>query len=172
MLVSIGQAPKTHSDVTDALLDCHERIRRFTALAVTLGSRPDLPVAETVYGVERVTRYFRLALPQHVRDEEESVLPRLKGRARLLDEALATMHAEHEAHVSALERLFTRLEDVRGAPLDTGARTALLDAATSLSAAFEEHLRAEEAIILPALRQYVPSEVRAAMLGELRARRA
>lgn len=172
MLISIGQGPKPPDDITDALLECHQRIRTFTALGVTLGSRPDLPDPEVRDAAARVERYFRVALPLHVRDEEESLLPRLHGLVPAVDEALAKMHAEHEQHHALLEQLFQALARVQAAPPDPAERARLLDATRALDAAFEPHLRLEETVIFPALRDRVDAPTRRLMLDELRARRS
>ncbi len=171
MLISIGKGPKPAADITDALLECHERIRSFTRLTLTLASRPELPESEVLDVAARIERYFQVALPLHVRDEEESLLPRLRGLEPAVDDALARMHAEHLEHGAVLQRLFAALADVKAAPLDTKARATLLDAGNALSAAFEPHLVTEEDVIFPALRRRLDASTRQAMLDELRARR-
>ena len=75
MLINIG-AKAGAEDLVSLLLECHHRIRGFSALGVELGTRADLPAADVVQGCERVERYFGEALPLHVADEEESLLPR------------------------------------------------------------------------------------------------
>lgn len=43
--------------------------------------------------------------PLHVRDDEETLQPRLAGRAPEVDDALAEMRQEHAAHEAVLRRL-------------------------------------------------------------------
>jgi len=165
MLISLGHTTHPPDDVVDALLECHQRIRRFTALALAVAARPDLSAAEARDTCAQVERYFRQALPLHVRDEEVIVTPRIAGLRPDVDAALTTMNAEHAEHAPLLARLFEALRQ----PVD---RPALHTAATALEAAFETHLQQEEQVLFPALRQLVSAELRKAMLVELRASRA
>jgi hypothetical protein len=158
--------------LVDMLLECHGRIRTFGALAVEAGARDDVPDAERVEACERFDRYFGVALPLHVRDEEESVLPRLRGRSAAVDAALDRMHEEHAHHAPLLARLFATSAAVRATPSDPSLRRALHTAAVALNAAFEPHLRSEEEIVFPALRAMLPASEQAAIVNELRARRS
>jgi hypothetical protein len=88
MYIQIG-SPKESSDVVDLLLKCHERIRTFIGLACKLGKAQEPSVDEIRDAASRVSRYFSEALPLHVADEEESILPRLAGRNPEPDLALA-----------------------------------------------------------------------------------
>src|SRR4051812_25565021 len=94
MLIQIG-SPKEPPDIVDILLECHERIRSFTGLARRLASTHGLSEEEVRDAAARVTRYFSEALPLHVADEEQSILPRLSGRSPELDAALNGMQREH-----------------------------------------------------------------------------
>lgn len=170
MLHSIGrkQAP---GDLVDMLLECHGRIRNFITLAVSAGERVDVPAAEIVDACTRVERYFGVALPLHVRDEEESILPRLRGLSVDVDGALASMHDQHDDHAPELARLLSACAAVRANPDDRAARAELLAVATALRSEFEEHLRIEEEILFPALRKLLPASEQAQIVSELRARR-
>jgi iron-sulfur cluster repair protein YtfE (RIC family) len=171
MLHTIGRKQTVSGDLVDMLLECHGRIRTFSALAIAAGERGDVPADELVEACTRVERYFGLALPLHVRDEEESVLPRLRGRSPAVDAALDRMHDEHAHHAPMLEALLTSSAAVRATPGDVTARSALLAAANALHAAFEPHLESEEQILFPAMRALVPLVEQAAIVSELRARR-
>src|SRR5690606_27503113 len=79
MYVTIGKKnPKT--DLIDALLECHERIRTFIDVAQRIATSPNAPPEEIREAATRVRRYFDEALPRHVADEEQSILPRLAGK--------------------------------------------------------------------------------------------
>ena len=80
MLLTIGRRRQA-VDLPDLLLDCHERIRHFSTLAVRL-AREDASDDERRGVAAGVARYFEQALPLHVRDEDESILPRLRGRGK------------------------------------------------------------------------------------------
>ncbi len=168
-LFSIGRRPQAEG-LVDLLLECHQRIRAFTALAAQVGRRGDLPDAEVIDACLRCERYFTEALPLHVRDEEESLLPRLRGRSPAVDEALAAMHRQHDEHLPLLAPLLAALREARGAPADTAPRARLAAAAAAAEAAFDEHLAIEERTLFPAARA-LPADQQAAVVAELRARR-
>src|SRR5262245_23535436 len=98
MLVRIGPRASSPEDLVDLLLACHERIRNFTAMARAAAEREEAVAADVVDACARVQRYFTEALPLHVRDEEESLLPRLQGRSAEVDRALGVMKEQHERH--------------------------------------------------------------------------
>lgn len=64
-------------DLVDLLGECHERIRRFVAMARQAGSRQGVPADQIAQACIHVERYFTQALPLHVADEEQSIEPRL-----------------------------------------------------------------------------------------------
>src|SRR5690606_18929577 len=78
MLHTIGRKSRSER-LTEMLADCHARIRSFIALAIAAGEQ-QAPPEEVAAACARVERYFVQAFPLHVRDEEDSVLPRLRGR--------------------------------------------------------------------------------------------
>src|SRR5690348_4599251 len=97
MLVQLGGSRRTQGDgPVELLLECHERIRTFIALARAAGEKPDAPAAEIADACTRVERYFSKALPLHVLDEELSVLPRLRGSSPDVDRVLHDMESQHE----------------------------------------------------------------------------
>lgn len=171
MFVSIGRGPEGE-ELLDLLGACHSRIRSFSSLALELSARSAHPAAERIEACERAIRYFREALPLHVRDEEESLLPRLIGRAPGLDEALATMRREHDEHGPLLDAVLERLDALRASPDDDSLRAALRPVATALQRAFEDHLLAEERVIFAAVAEHLDESARREVVGELRARRA
>lgn len=172
MLHTIGRRARGHDDLVDMLLECHARIRSFTGLAVSVGERAGTPVLEVIEACLRVERYFTEALPLHVRDEEESVLPRLRGRSSAVDAALDRMHEQHELHVDLVARLLAASAALRASPRSGDARAALLAVARPLRDVFEPHLAAEEELIFPAVRALVAGAEQNAIVRELRARRS
>jgi hemerythrin-like domain-containing protein len=168
--------PRTTDDADDfvqLLLDCHGRIRHFAALARVLGETPALSADAVRDAAFRVRRYFGEALPLHVEDEEESVLPRLLGREPALDEALERMSAEHAAHAPLLAEVLRCCRELERAPERHEAlRAGLARDAVALEREFATHLETEEALILPAIGRLLDADVRAALVRELRARRA
>lgn len=171
MLVSIGRKPRAEGDLVDLLAECHGRIRNFSGMAVTLVERADLPREEIVEACAAIERYFREALPLHVRDEEESLLPRLRARSPTVDAALAQMEEQHELHTALVERLCEAVSALRVSPEDAGARSRLASVAEPFATVMQAHLEAEEAVIFPAVRELLSAEERDAVRAEMRARR-
>jgi hemerythrin-like domain-containing protein len=171
MLIQIGPA-KDPSDIVDLLLECHGRIRSFIDLASRLGKVARPSHDEIRDAAMRITRYFSEALPLHVADEEQTILPRLSGRSAELDATLQTMHREHLEHEPQLRSLLETCKTLHISPerLDD-LRQTLLAAASALEGAFIAHLEEEERSILPAIRALLTSEERDVMLSELRSRR-
>ena len=171
MLINIGSSNDA-SDITSLLLACHDRIRFFIDLAVRLADTHDANDDEIRGAAERVVRYFSESLPLHVQDEEESVLPRLRGRQALLDRALDGMRDEHRSHEPALESLLKTCRILETSPERLPElRRELADTAALLAGEFKAHLTSEEEIVLPAIRSLLTEEDRLSMLQELRNRR-
>lgn len=171
MLTRIGK-PAAPGDVVDALLDCHQRIRDFTALALRLATTGGLAEDDVRDAAARVHRYFAVALPLHAQDEEESILPRLRGADPAVDAELATMRREHAEHGDPVGRLLTACAELQARPGEL-ARLApsLADAARELQHHFEQHLLREERVIFPAVRRHLDRPTQEAIQGEMRARR-
>lgn len=172
MLVTLGKSASAPQDVVDLLLACHERIRRFTRLARTIGERDDVPAEEVQAACDQVERYFTVAYPLHMEDEEQTLLPRLRAQAPELGPVLQTVSTQHAEHDQALSALLAALASVRENPADAIRRRALAAAATTLWGEFAEHLAMEEAIIFPAIRRHLGDEAKGTLMEQLRARRS
>lgn len=170
MLVTIGRRERA-AELVELLLACHERIRTFSRLAREIAASVDAPDAEVGEACASCERYFVEALPLHVRDEEDSITPRLRGRDADVDAALLAMEREHASHAAPLEALLEALAAVRVAPRSLPAREALGRSAAELEALFSAHLELEERVLLPALRSMLSPDERRAIERELRARR-
>lgn len=171
MLISIGKraAPP---DLAGLLLECHARIRHFAALAVRLASS-EAGAPDRVEAAAAIARYFDEALPLHVRDEEESLVPRLRGRSAVVDAALDRMLLEHAAH-DAL-----RLELIgitRAIASDVGTFATHAGQLRALAAQVQEdlvsHVQQEESAIFPMIGTLLSAEEQSAVVAEMRARRA
>ena len=171
-MISIGTSRSGDPDIVVALIDCHERIRRFVKVAIAIGNEAEAEDAEVVEAAERIERYFRDALPRHIQDEEETVLPHLSGVGGAeLHDALAAMEHEHDAHEPMIARLLEALVALRAEPASPARRASVGAAATPLQVAFDSHLRLEEELIFPAIHAHLSVADRSAMLAEHRARR-
>ncbi len=158
-----GRGEGQGGDVVDSLLACHRRIRSFLALAARAG-RGDDPAEQIAEACGQIGRYFREAMPLHVADEEESILPRLRGRDAAVDHALAAMqeqHGEHEPH----------LAEMLSAVAEPLACARIAAAAAALDDALAPHLELEEAILFPAIRRLLDERELADIAAEIRARR-
>lgn len=171
-MIGIGKK-QTPRDVVDRFVDCHEKIRKFTNVALRLAASEGASNEEITEAAAGVRRYFVEALPRHTVDEDESVLWRLKGKDAAVDAALeqmATEHREHESTVNALVELCDRLAK------DPSALDELRDefdtTAKTLASQFEVHLEREETIIFPAMRRLLDADALAAIGEEMKARRA
>lgn len=159
-------------DAVDLLLECHERIRSFLALARRIAEAGAEEHEAVVEAAERVRRYFSEALPLHARDEDESLLPRLRGRDPGLDAELEAMAREHREHERPLGELVAACEQIARAPgLLPGVAPVLARATAELERHFVAHLGREEAVIFPAVRRLLDGSVDAAIVREIRARR-
>ncbi len=166
MLIPLGSGARADDggDAVDRLLACHARIRRFTALAARLVE--PAPAAEVAEAAAAVHRYFTVALPLHVADEEHSLAPRLPSLPEL-----AAMTAEHRAIESLLADLAGHWSEVAAAPARAAALARpLADGASALARHFDAHLPPEESAIFPAVRRLPPAAQRA-IVDEMLARR-
>ncbi len=170
MLVKLG-ARSRPQDLLSLFLECHQRIRFFTTLAERAGRDPAIDDAERSEACQRAHRYFTVALPLHMKDEEESLLPRLRGRDTELDAAMRAMHDEHHEQEPMLAELSQLLRAVAAQPRDLALRARLAASAASLGSAMHHHLVAEEQVIFPKIAEWLDAAERDAVIAELRARR-
>jgi hemerythrin-like domain-containing protein len=170
MIVSLG-APTRPEGLVPLLLDCHARIRKFTAMAAAIADGQETSETDLREACAACRRYFVEALPRHVADEEERILTRLRGRDDALDEALGLMHDQHGEHGPMLAELVDILERVEASPADRTAREALARVTATLQRDFEDHLHREETLIFPKIDSLLTPEDHAKIRGELRARR-
>jgi len=158
MLFALGRTRLREGDLVDALGECHDRIRSFVQLAVTLSERVNDPSEEIAAASSRIERYFSVAFPLHVADEEASILPRLRGRSAKIDAALCAMRDQHDLHTKMVERLCGVARAVGATPNDPRTHRALGVIARPLRSILQDHMAAEEAILFPAVRLYFSSD--------------
>lgn len=172
MLTRLG-SKAVPEDAVGMLLECHARIREFVALARRLGDAADAPADVIQETARRVRRYFADALPLHAQDEEESLLPRVRGRDAALDRELSAMAREHREHEEPLARLVAACRALEQAPARLAEfRQAVASPAAELDEHFVRHLSREESAIFPALRRLLRADDDAAVVREIRARRS
>ena len=172
MLGRIGKSVAP-ADAVDLLLECHGRIRAFLAMARRLGEASDESAESVSAAAIQVHRYFTLALPLHARDEEESILPRLRDRDPLLDTQLEAMVREHQEHQRPLGRLIEACAEIGADPGGyPRLASAVLQSATELDRHFFHHLAREEEAIFPAVRRLLDPATDACIVKEIRLRRS
>jgi hemerythrin-like domain-containing protein len=173
MTVAIGRGPRSGGgDAIDLLLECHQRIRRFTAMAVALAEAGDSGDAgERAAAASALVRYFGDALPLHVADEEVDLEPLLERRTASAEvaglmSALGRQHRHIEALVAELMPSWQAL-------LDGGTGAAeLADASAELAALLGDHLALEEAELMPRARAALSTDDLVALAAAMRSRRS
>jgi hemerythrin-like domain-containing protein len=171
MLSRLGK-PAALGDSVDLLLECHERIRSFLALARRIAEAGPADQEAVAEAAASVRRYFTQALPLHAKDEEESILPRLRGKDPRVDaelEIMAREHAEHERPLGALLEACERLAGNPGRHAELV--PAIATATEELERHFAIHLRREEEVIFPAVRRLLDRSSDSDIVTEIRARR-
>lgn len=158
MIVKLG-ARSTGNDVVDLLAACHERIRKFSAMACAVASGQGSQVPDLRAAAGAVRRYFAEAFPLHVADEEELIDPVVR--------LPPTIHDDHVAHAPAIDRLVALCAGIEaGGPVPPE----LGPLAERLRTELDHHLSLEERDLFPAIRA-LPDDVRARIRDGMRARR-
>jgi iron-sulfur cluster repair protein YtfE (RIC family) len=160
--------------VAARLLECHERIRRFCAMALRLAGALSAPPSEVVEAARALRRYFGMALPLHVADEDGTVMPRLLAAQpdESLRAALQQMESEHlliDALLPTQLEAWARLEAQPS--LLPKLAAALAQGAALLDESLRTHLELEERVIIPALDLLLPRALQVQMVEEMKARR-
>ena len=175
MLVSIRTRPTVENpaDPIDLLRTCHDRIRRFVRTAIRLLLVCDESDDQIREAAAALRRYFEIALPLHVDDEELSLLPRLWASAKPRElSALNDSVSQHRGLDATLARLMPSWSMAAHDPRRW--REIAADAAEDtleLEALFRSHLELEEKLIFPLARSVLSKRELDALAAEIRARR-
>jgi hypothetical protein len=169
MLITLGNRSHAEPALLARFTDCHARIRKFCALARRLG-QGDVEGDEAREAALAVHRYFTVALPLHVQDEEDSLAPRLMrvGDDAVTDslEAMSRDHLELDDNLAALAG---RWLDIADDPTRERCAATRWEA-TCLVIHFDQHLSLEESRIFPAIAK-LPAPQADAIAREMKARR-
>ncbi len=170
-MIGIGKKAAA-TDPVGRLLECHDKLRKFSATAVRLADSHDGTPDEIRDAAAGVARYFTQALPRHTADEDESLLPRLRGLDDALDRELTEMEREHRAHEGPIAELIGMCHALSEAPerLDE-VRPELKRVAAQVDEDFGVHLAREENIIFPAVQRLLDDEAQNAIANEMSGRR-
>jgi hemerythrin-like domain-containing protein len=161
--------PPPTEDPIDLLLSCHGRLRHFSELSLALATRLDIDDEQLRDACHRLLRYFRVALPLHEADEEETLAPALAMASSEQSGAIAAMRDQHHLLHEVLEALFPLWEAALRSP-DAIDRAAIAPHARRLAAILDVHLALEETVIFP-LAKAIPEAERRRLWVEMRARR-
>jgi len=156
MPIQIGQKPESSfSDPVGLLGDCHRRIESFLAILIKIGRTGGGELTtEQREAFEKALRYFREAAPNHTRDEEESLFPRMRAsgnkQVRAALAALDALEADHDkaekAHAE-VEILGQRwMADGHLSTPEAERLSQLLD---DLKRTYEQHIAKEDTEIFP-----------------------
>lgn len=170
-MIGIGKK-EAATDPVGRLLECHDKLRKFSATAVRLAQSHDSTPEDVVDAASGVARYFTQALPRHTADEDESLLPRLRGLDATLDRELDAMEREHREHHGPVTELIALCDALADAPerLDE-LRVELLRLAAQVDEDFGVHLAREENVIFPAVQRLLDEEAQNAIANEMSGRR-
>jgi hypothetical protein len=172
MLITIGKRNDEPSTLRSRLLDCHTRIRKLCALGRRLseGGPPYQTIDQTRDAAVQLQRYFGIALPLHIRDEDESLRPRLErlGDSALLD-ALGAMSREHAEADVVVAELLGKWDAIVREPTDARCSDTRAPVVW-LEGHLLAHLHDEETLIFPAL-DLLPRAHWDAIVAEMQARR-
>lgn len=157
-------------DVVEELLAAHAEMRQVVTRAECLAAGSATSGArETAQGISDFVEWM---IPMHCADEDLSLSPRLAGKHRSVDDALAQMKRQHLALEAPLARLrllcrmlardISRLHALR---FELGA------AAIDLSGRLDEHHALEESAIFPALKRLLYVDELESIQSEMHARR-
>jgi hemerythrin-like domain-containing protein len=178
MPVVINARPERGFDDPIGLLgDCHRRIERFLSVLARVAAEGRGPLdAATGAAFENALRYFRDAAPKHTADEEHSLFPRLRqsghpeaAAAAARASALERDHrlaVELHAQVDALGRAW-----LGSGALDSAEAQRLSRLLAGLAALYGSHIAAEDNEVFPVAARVLSLADRAAMGGEMAARR-
>jgi iron-sulfur cluster repair protein YtfE (RIC family) len=167
----VDRAEEDDRSLLTRMLDCHARIREVLSLGSRLAEQASPGEGEVAEVVDRVGRYFHRALPMHVRDEDESILPRLQAAVPAVTAALERMHREHVQHEVLVASLMGTLRQLRDAPGRWGElRGELGLRLVAVEREMLPHLAEEEKEIFPSL-SALDAGTERRILEEMQARR-
>ena len=147
-------------DPLEVLDACHDRVRRFSALAIRIAERVRASgVDDDVRSAARsVMKYFDEAGPNHHRDEEDDLFPILRGHDA---ELVGRLCAEHRRLETLWREVRARLEDFTLDP----------ELAGEFAAAYRAHIAVEEERLLPLARRVLDDAAVARLGASMAARR-
>ena len=147
-------------DPLEVLDACHDRVRRFSDLAIRIAERARANgIDDDVRSAARsVMKYFDEAGPNHHRDEEDDLFPILREHDA---ELVTQLCAEHRRLEALWRQVRARLEDFTLDPA----------LAEEFAAAYRAHIAVEETRLLPLARRVLDPAAVARLGASMAARR-
>ncbi|HEU4751709.1 MAG TPA: hemerythrin domain-containing protein [Armatimonadota bacterium] len=177
MITDLFESAPTFDDPLGMLRACHRRIER--ALDVTeriVEIEREGPLdGRTREALARTLQYFRVGVPRHSADEEESLFPRLRGVQEIAGAANTAEYLveEHEVLDAAHRELDTLgdelLAEGRFASPEKRDRFGLL--VRRLRTIYREHIRVEDEELFPAAESALRPEELESVGAEMAGRR-
>lgn len=157
MPIQIGRKPEHFFNNPLGLLrDCHRRIERFLYILITIVRETHgHELSEEQRGaMECALRYFREAAPNHVRDEEESLFPRLREKHDAGVDAVSKKMLELEAEHEMVEKTHNEVDALGRRWLEVGRLPAheadhIAELVSKLSQVYHRHIHVEEVEVFP-----------------------
>lgn len=177
MPVQIGGQTHSFSEPTGLLSDCHRRIEMFLGSLDRLAKLANRPLdTDSRTALETALRYFREAAPKHTADEEESLFPRLRQKRHPEIEAaiqtLAPLEQDHRRADSLhaeVDRLGRKCLEQGSLPPEQAEQ--FRKAMAELLSIYGEHMRIEDEVVFPVAGRMLSTAEKAAIAGEMAARR-
>lgn len=158
-MITIGRRPPPNNDVIDALLECHERIRRFLKMAEVLASRDELPVEQVRDAARDLERYFSAAFLRHAEDEDLRLFPVLRAKGLEPQPLLTTLGQQHQALDAQVGPLLALWRQLIGTPeVHQDLRPSLAERSAPFAELLLAHLALEEAELMPLARSALRPE--------------
>ncbi|MDY7228841.1 hemerythrin domain-containing protein [Hyalangium rubrum] len=161
-------------DPLQLLLESHQQMRKFAALAAQLGKARGKQPAELSEAASQIIRYFTLGMPMHAEDEDYSLAPRLFDVTLPPEviKGLWEMARQHEDLERAVDELLPAWVAVRDTPERHRELAAYLTlGGRQLMSQVEEHLSMEEQRLFPLIRERLDEETLAVIAMEILDRR-
>ena len=177
MPVQIGSKSHSFSEPTGLLSDCHRRIEMFLGSLERVAEMTDRPLnSDSRQALDAALRYFREAAPKHTADEEESLFPRLRQMNHPeLEAAIRRLQPLEHDHRRA-DALHAEVDQLGQGCLQRGLLSAeesrrFRQAVLTLMDIYKRHIRIEDEDVFPVAGKMLSAADKAAIAGEMAARR-
>ena len=153
-------------DPIGLLRACHEKMLAHCELLTALIEKDNLDAAARE-AARNISRYFSQSAPQHHRDEEEDLFPRINRQSLKIAELIHTLKKEHET----LDTLWNSIApELKQLPAD-GFSSTCKQAANEFSTLCGQHIARENRELLPLASNSLSQQALAEIGEKMAARR-